>query len=191
MVSSAIYRYVPSRDALLTLLIIEAYNDLGATVEAAVAESVDQPPATRWVAAAAAIRSWAIEHVHDYSLIYGTPIRGYEAPLDTIGPASRVTTALITLATDAFDRGLLHPPEPRIAVSSTLAADAEAIGDQLGGPLPAEVMVRVVTAWSQLFGLLGFELFGQTKNAVTDDADLFATSARAMAGFIGLDNHPA
>src|SRR5689334_19819235 len=35
MVSSAIYRYFPSRDDLLTALIIDAYNDLGEAVEQA------------------------------------------------------------------------------------------------------------------------------------------------------------
>ena len=35
MVSSAIYRYFPSRDDLLTALILDAYNALGAAVEAA------------------------------------------------------------------------------------------------------------------------------------------------------------
>ncbi|MEU4590990.1 TetR/AcrR family transcriptional regulator, partial [Micromonospora aurantiaca (nom. illeg.)] len=35
MVSSAIYRYFPSRDDLLTALILEAYDALGDAVEAA------------------------------------------------------------------------------------------------------------------------------------------------------------
>ena len=33
MVSSALYRYYPSRDDLLTALIIDAYNALGAAAE--------------------------------------------------------------------------------------------------------------------------------------------------------------
>src|ERR1700757_238703 len=37
MVSSALYRYFPSRDDLLTALIIDAYDAIGAAVEEAVA----------------------------------------------------------------------------------------------------------------------------------------------------------
>src|ERR1700743_2937636 len=37
MVSSALYRYYPSRDDLLTALIIDAYNALGAAAEQATA----------------------------------------------------------------------------------------------------------------------------------------------------------
>src|SRR5690606_39111362 len=33
--SSAVYRYVDSRDALLTLLVVEAYDEVGAACEAA------------------------------------------------------------------------------------------------------------------------------------------------------------
>ena len=60
MVSSAIYRYVASRDELLTLLIIEAYDALGAAVERAVAASAGEPAADRFVAAARAVRRWAV-----------------------------------------------------------------------------------------------------------------------------------
>ena len=42
MVSSALYRYFASRDELLTALILDAYNDLGATVEAADAAVTDR-----------------------------------------------------------------------------------------------------------------------------------------------------
>ena len=41
MVSSALYRYFPSRDDLLTALIIDAYDSLGESAEAAHAEVAD------------------------------------------------------------------------------------------------------------------------------------------------------
>ena len=66
MVSSAIYRYVDSRDDLLTRLIVESYNSLGDATEAAVAASADRPAADRWVAAALAIRDWALARPHEY-----------------------------------------------------------------------------------------------------------------------------
>ncbi|MCX6413580.1 MAG: helix-turn-helix domain containing protein, partial [Actinobacteria bacterium] len=40
MVSSAVYRYVPNRDALLTMLIIDAYETIGSTAERAAANCV-------------------------------------------------------------------------------------------------------------------------------------------------------
>jgi AcrR family transcriptional regulator len=45
MASSAVYRYYPSRDDLLTALIIDAYNALGAPAGAAIACSAAAPSA--------------------------------------------------------------------------------------------------------------------------------------------------
>ena len=114
MVSSGIYRYVASRDELLTMLIIEAYDALGATVEdAARRRRGAQPPADRFVAAARAIRAWALANPHEYALVYGSPVPGYAAPADTIGPASRVTLALVGIVVDAHRAGLDRPARGR------------------------------------------------------------------------------
>src|SRR3954453_18740889 len=57
MVSSAGYRYFPSRDDLLPRLIIDGYEALGAA-----AEEADDPtaaPAERWLTVCRAVRRWA------------------------------------------------------------------------------------------------------------------------------------
>src|SRR5947207_15382093 len=71
MVSSAIYRYFPSRDDLLTALIIDGYNAVGAAVEAAegAVPRLDFPG--RWFATCRALRAWALAHPHEYALVYG------------------------------------------------------------------------------------------------------------------------
>ncbi len=92
MVSSAVYRYVASREDLLTLLIIESYEALGEVAERADAAIDDRDDVgARWVAICTAVRSWALEHPADHGLIYGTPIPGYVAPPDTIPAALRFT----------------------------------------------------------------------------------------------------
>src|SRR5262245_17191329 len=72
MVSSGIYRYVESRDELLTRLIVHAYTALAADVAAA-HDLVDPDDlAGRWDAIGRAVRGWALAHPHDYALIYGS-----------------------------------------------------------------------------------------------------------------------
>ena len=101
MASSAIYRYFPSRDALLTRLIIDAYDALGAAVEDAEA-AVDRTDVLgRFRAIGHAVRSWARANPHEYALIYGSPVPGYAAPTDTIDPATRVTTVLLRLLAES------------------------------------------------------------------------------------------
>lgn len=80
MVSSAIYRYFPSRDELLTALILEAYDALGDAVEAADA-GVDRADLRgRWHAACRAARAWALAHPAEYALLYGSPVPGTRPP---------------------------------------------------------------------------------------------------------------
>src|SRR4051794_38664872 len=60
MVSSAISRYFPSRDDLLTTLIVDGYNAIGAVVEAADAACPRDEFTTRWIAVCRAVRDWAL-----------------------------------------------------------------------------------------------------------------------------------
>lgn len=186
MASSAIYRYFASREDLLTALIIEAYDDLGARTEAVLAASADRPPADRWVEAAMAIRTWAIEHPHDYALLYGTPIPGYAAPEDTVVPGTRVSLALVSIVRDAAAADRLGPTSGSATVSATTSRSMVPLRDAIDLDVSDEVLLFVLVAWSQLFGLLTFELFGQTTGFVDDDEQLFRDAATTMAAQLGL-----
>src|SRR5580765_3994859 len=70
MVSSAVYRYVASRDDLLTLLIVAAFSSLGDAVEEAHAAVAESDLTGRWQAIGRSLRAWALEHPHEYALVY-------------------------------------------------------------------------------------------------------------------------
>jgi len=76
---SALYRYYPSRDAILTALIVEAYDQVGEAVEHAIGAAPADRTATRILAGVHAFRRWAVDHPHEFGLIYGTPVPGYRA----------------------------------------------------------------------------------------------------------------
>ncbi len=80
VVSSAVYRYVENRDELLTLLLIDAYNQLGDDVDAAVNAEAEDDFAAQFTALANAVRTWAIREPASYSLLFGSPVPGYQAP---------------------------------------------------------------------------------------------------------------
>jgi len=217
MVSSALYRYYPSRDDLLTALIIDAYNALGEAAEQAIAGT--GTGRIRWVAACHAIRTWAVAHPHEYALIYGSPVPGYRAPEATIAPAARVplafagvlavavavgeVTAERILAAGAGPAGEQGRPglggplaDQAAALSAALARDA-AVGEATGAgaagravPLapevPADVLVRAVIAWTQLFGMISFELFGQFVGSFEPADALFDHGVDQLAAFVGL-----
>jgi len=171
MVSSALYRYFDSRDALLTALIVDAYNSLGQSVEDAQSPVAREDLPDRWRTIALQVRSWALGQPHLYALVYGSPVPGYAAPLDTTGPATRVTALLADLlrAAAAQTRGNLEEvSEPDS--SSPLDPDTKAalapLLDYLGDSVDEGLAMRGVLAWAAMFGLVSFELFGQLHNVV-------------------------
>jgi AcrR family transcriptional regulator len=185
MASSAVYRYVASRDELLTKLIIEAYDSLGAAAEAAEA-AVDRADLTaRWAAVCTAVRAWAIANPNEYALIYGSPVPGYVAPTDTIAPASRVSNLLVRILLDASPQhGDADDDRPawRTALKPVRAALPEGISDTA---IQTGLMV-----WSALFGVISFELFGQFHNVVEEEPrardSFFAECVRRWADQLGL-----
>lgn len=192
MVSSAVYRYVASRDELLTALIIAAYDELGEAAESADDAVADRGDTLgRWLATCRAIREWAVSHPHDYALLYGSPVPGYAAPQETVGPATRVIVRLIDIILSAHQdgsRSLATPPEGA-ADPSAYVADAIAFIRDRGvteqGDLP-ELVMRTLMAWSTLFGTLSFELFGHLKGSVSDLEGNHEQVALRLAGDLGL-----
>jgi AcrR family transcriptional regulator len=183
MVSSAVYRYFPSRDDLLTRLITDGYDALGAAAEEA--DDPAAPPVQRWTAVCSAVRAWARAHPHEYALLYGTPVPGYTAPRDTVPAAARVAVVLGRVLADAARAGVLPPAdggrEPGLL--------SDGVVELLGGPHPAvddDVRVRALLAWSSLFGTISFELFGHLVGSVEDTDAWFARVVAELVALVGL-----
>lgn len=182
MVSSALYRYFPSRDDLLTALIIDAYDSLGEAAERACDAASGAAPVARWTAVCEAVRGWALAHPHEYALIYGSPVPGYSAPRATVPAAARVALVLIGIVRDTHrDPGLAG-----LALPAELRPEAERMAAELAPDLPAEAAAALVAAWAQLFGLVGFELFGQFNRVVEDRETFFRHAATGLAHGVGL-----
>lgn len=192
MVSSAVYRYFPSRDHLLTALLIEAYDELGEAVEAADAAVTDRSKfGRRIIAIARATRSWAVDHPHDYALLYGSPVRGYVAPQATVAPASRVTTVLITVIAESGVDGARPPVEitPFPRPLHTGIAGARAFTAELVGSSPDdETLMRGLMTWTTIFGALSFELFGHYVNGVADYPAFFDGVLTRLIADLGIDS---
>ena len=186
MVSSAIYRYFPSRDDLLTTLIIEGYNAIGAAVEKAEAACPRDGYHGRWLAGCQAVRDWALAHPHEYALVYGSPVPGYEAPEQTIGPASRAAAVLGGIVSDAQRDGALTELAAGPPVPESFGPDAARLRDSVLAGVPDDVAARTLAAWAGLFGLVSFELFGQFENVVTDRDAFFSYAASCLGHMVGL-----
>ncbi|MET7425303.1 TetR/AcrR family transcriptional regulator [Dactylosporangium sp. NPDC005555] len=188
VVSSAIYRYFASRDDLLTALILDAYNSLGQTVEDR-ERAVERDDLTgRWMAVCDAVRGWALERPHEYALIYGSPVPGYQAPPDTIAAATRAVTVLGTIIQDAAVTGRVQTRTgpPAAELPDEVAEDVRRAGSVIAPDVPDAVTARALSAWVTLFGLVSFELFGQLNNVVQHRDEFFGHQMLAQARFVGI-----
>ncbi|HXF02880.1 MAG TPA: TetR/AcrR family transcriptional regulator [Arthrobacter sp.] len=208
VVSSAVYRYVGSRDELLTLLVVEAYNELGEAVEQAVEAAADSDAGARFRALCRAVREWGLREPARYALLFGSPVPGYQAPAErTTGPGIRVVVALVRLIDDAYRSGALtldpegsgqrpvrqEPParEPsaqhELALPGPLHDDLAAIRREFGLAAPDALVARGTLVWTALFGAVNFEVFGQYgRETFTDPGLLFEHHLDVLAGILGL-----
>src|SRR3954468_8311719 len=182
MASSAMYRYFASRDELLTRLIIDGYDALGAAAEQAGAPP--GAPGERWLAVCRAVRACALAHPHEYALLYGSAVPGYRAPQDTVPAAARVGIVLGRILGEAAHAGLL-PEGSGERDPGLVSDDAVAV---LGGEHPAldeTVRVRALLAWSALYGTISFEMFGHFVGSVEDGGRYFDRAMGDLAALIG------
>jgi len=185
VVSSAVYRYVSSRDELLTLLIVDAYDELGDAVDTALAGAPDDPR-DRLLTAARAVRTWALGDPSSYALLYGTPVPGYAAPADlTTQPGTRVVLALMRIVVAASEAGRLRPQERE--VPDGVRADMERLRTEFGFELPVRAMAAAFQLWSGLFGLVSFDVFDQWgPGTLTDRDGFFDYQVGLLADLVGL-----
>lgn len=149
--SSAIYRYVADRDTLITLLIVEAYDELADTVEAALGKKTE---ARRLTAFARAMRGWAVTNPARWGLIYGTPVPGYAAPSDaTTPPGTRLMATLMAVVATGRSCG----DEPRGTYRTFLEGGAAEFGI-VTDTVHAATTVEV---WCAIVGTISMDVFGQ------------------------------
>ena len=159
MSPAGLYRYVDSREALLTWLIADGFDDLADALEDADAAAGPDVEA-RLQAVAIAYRAWAVAHPNEFGLLFGDPIPGYAAPDggSTVDAMRRVGTAFAGPFLAAISEGRLRIPA---AYDVEELAEPLAPMSDLGQELSTPVWVLFLLAWGRLHGQTSLEVFGQ------------------------------
>jgi AcrR family transcriptional regulator len=189
MVSSAVYRYVSSRDELLTLLLVDAYSDLADTVDRA-RDAVPDVWSDDVIAIAQAVRRWAVAHPARWALLYGSPVPGYHAPRErTVGPGTRVVGALL----DAIGAGIAAGAIPvsnlsaaNVSVAQPLSSDFDLIREEFDFGGDDATVAKCFALWAGLVGAISLEVFGQYgPDTFTDPGAVFDTQIRLLIEMLG------
>ncbi len=183
MVSSAVYRYVASRDELLTLLLIDAYNDLADAVEAA-RDAMAEVWSDDVLAIAHAVRRWALTHPARWALLYGSPVPGYQAPGErTVGPSTRVLGALFDAVAAGIATGDIMLTDH--AAPQPMSSDFQRIRDHFGFPGDDRVIAECLLLWAAIVGAINLEVFGRHgAGTLTDPEAIFDTQVRVLVGVL-------
>ncbi|AXK36139.1 TetR/AcrR family transcriptional regulator [Streptomyces armeniacus] len=191
MTVQALYHYFPSRNDLVTALVTKTYDDLADAVQAAVdaapygATSGDAPPygeppygtaVPRLVVATEGYRRWGITHPERFQLLYGTPLRDYQAPVD--GPTTQANRRMSAI----FERELfgdfttaqLASADIR-GLSPSFRAHLESLPRDALRDLPPPATALLLSAWGQMHGLVVLEVFGHTAFLGEHQAEVFRT----------------
>ena len=92
------------------------------------------------------------------------------------------------------ERGPGRAPGPQAGAGSRadeplqepLAGQAEIVAAAIAPGVPAAMITRGLIAWTQLFGMVSFELFGQFVGSADPADAFFAYAVEQMADFVGL-----
>jgi AcrR family transcriptional regulator len=155
----AIYNYFPDRDALVTALIIDAFTSFGDWQ----LEGRDSVPETnlpgRMSAIGLAYRDWAHTFPQRYQLIFGTPIPGYEGPIDKIFSSSaRSLSALVSVVEGLRVAGKLNVDSfPKVKPEYKVSFDA---WKTYGGNADILSLSVAMLIWARVHGIVSLEIQG-------------------------------
>ena len=162
MAVSALYRYFPGRDELLTELVVAGFTAQSGAVERAVEEAGD--PVEALGAGLWAYRTWSVEHPAEFGLLHGAPVPGYQAPARTVAAGARAAD-LIAGAVEALCRhGLVDERgvEQRVRrLDRATRAEFARNARHRGYELPAAVSALLSDGFVRLHGVTVMEVFGQ------------------------------
>lgn len=184
MVSSAMYRYFPSREDLLDTLIVDAYEEVGSAAEAAESAVRRRNLLGRWLALANATRTWALAQPQEYALIFGSPAPGYSTPDGAAKPAAIIPLLVVQIVTDAIAAGQGPSPDDR-PIPRGVRSDLKAMRIKLAPGLTDHQVAHTALAWTELLGSISFELFGHLR-LVQDYQGYFDYQMQGVGRRLGL-----
>jgi AcrR family transcriptional regulator len=186
--SSALFRYFPTYNDLITALVVDAYDSLTDAMTAGrdVVDLADH--AGRWYAICLAYRGWSLANPSEFALLHGTPIPGYDAPPEATGPAAgRFAGVGIGSFAAAVEAGAADPGRTQVPAGIGLG---ERWSDLLRGPAGGyepRIAGIVLNAWASLQGFLVAEVLGNLSVLVDDTDSLYRAHVRTVMLGMGFD----
>jgi AcrR family transcriptional regulator len=185
---SALFRYFPTYNDLITALVVDAYDSLADAMSAGRDAAGPADHAGRWYAICLAYRRWSLANRSEFALLHGTPIPGYDAPPEATGPAAgRFARVGIGSFAAAVEAGAADPGRTQVPAGVRLG---ERWSDLLRGPAGGyepRIAGIVLNAWASLQGFLVAEVLGNLSVLVDDTDSLYRAHVYTVMLGMGFD----
>lgn len=187
----ALYRYFASRDELVSELVMDAYGDAAAAIEARMQRiSPETAPRDALVALADTYLEWAQAQPHRYLLIQGSPLPGYAAPPESVARARSTLGPFLKIFASGTPSREVQPLVKEMA--SWVRRDAT-VADWVRQyteltarePSTGVALAGAILAWSSLHGPVSLESAGQFKEMGHKARTLLRAQISILAGAFG------
>jgi len=173
MSGPALYRYFPSRDALLSALITDAYNDLADRLTEVTSAAGDREPLREFLVA---YRQWALANPHRYRLLYQPPIPGFDPnEQELVASALRSMAVLLGLISRTL------PPSSELLTADLVSSFTVWTQDVGIDATPLDVLTAL-RIWSRLHGFVSLEIAGNFAIMAPATDALFDLELASMLG---------
>jgi AcrR family transcriptional regulator len=200
MTAPALYRYFDSHEELLRHVVASIFTELADHVRAAIhAVTTSVSPelsdgevmVVKMIAGCREFRAWTLEHVPEFSMIFGSPLPGLEYLHEvTRDPTVDCGYEFGRVFLDLFGELYRRRPFPIPADEDIQPGLREQLGAYrrvTGTELPLGALQTFLRCWVLLYGTVSLEAFGHLKFALDDTSPMFELMLADLAPMMGLD----
>jgi AcrR family transcriptional regulator len=200
MTAPALYRYFSSHDELLRHVVGDIFTELASHVNSAIEAAADAAGgplapedlmAVKLIAGCREFRSWALEHVPEFEMIFGSPLPGLH--IDHNDPVTECGYQFGQIFLDLFGNLYRRRPFSILAdadIDPSLRSQITRYRDLVGTDLPLGALLTFLRCWVLLYGAVALEVGGHLQFALDDAAPMFELMLSDLAPMVGLE-YPA
>jgi len=199
MTAPALYRYFGSHEELLRHVVADIFTELASFVRTAIHDAANALTADQYdadvmadklIAGCRAFRLWALAHVPEFSLVFGSPLPGMEIVHEmrgdpTVDCGYQFGQVFVDLFGDLYRRRPFAIPADD-EIEPGLGAQLARYRELARTDLPLGALQTFLRCWVLLYGTVSLEAFGHMKFALDDASPMFELMLSDLAPMVGL-----
>jgi AcrR family transcriptional regulator len=175
MTAPGLYRYYKDRDALVTALLIDAFDSFSAALESALDACAVDDHVSRLRAVNKAYFQWGAANPQKYILLFVTPIPGYHFAREAEPSARRSFFVLQGAVGEAYLAGKIKVDAASLQLPNSLESHYEALR-KMGMPYFPIVTHLALSLWSMMHGITSLFLHGYFVGFLGEQVEAYVDS---------------